>query len=364
MSAGGQALRYCLAIGIPFLATLGLTPIAGRLAHRLGILDQPQGHKVHLHPTPYLGGLAVAGGLILVGAIAGGVSGQLLTILLCGLAIGAMGLVDDWRTVRPEVKLLVEVGAGLALWLVGVRAAVFDIYGLDVAATVLWVVTVTNALNLIDNMDGLSAGLAGIAALIFFAVAASRGDYLVGSFALAVAGSSLGFLRHNFPPARIFLGDAGSLLVGFLLAALALKLDLVGERGAIRAAVPVLILAVPLFDLVLVIASRLRRKRRIYIGGTDHSSHRLVLVGLSPRSVALTLYLAQLASGALALWLLVLSAGMTIFLVSDAAVVAGVGLVLFLRLDPRVDRAPALRDGREEEEPERARANAPLAAEQ
>jgi UDP-GlcNAc:undecaprenyl-phosphate GlcNAc-1-phosphate transferase len=180
-------------------------------------------------------------------------------------------------------------------------------------------------------MDGLAPGVAAIAALAFFVVASDHGDYLVGSFALAVAGASLGFLRHNFPPARIFLGDAGSLMLGFLLAAIGLKLDLVGEDGLIRSAVPLLILGVPIFDMVLVILDRLRGKRPVYRGGIDHSSHRLADLGLSGRAVALSTYGVQAACCGVALWLLTVSDGtaLSILFAVGAIGVTALALLLF-----------------------------------
>jgi UDP-GlcNAc:undecaprenyl-phosphate GlcNAc-1-phosphate transferase len=299
-----RLVLYAVAFFAPLAVTMVLTPLAARLATRLGMLDHPSGHKSHRRPTPYLGGLALAGGLVLVGGFAASASGQLLTILLGGVALGLWGLADDWMTIGPLVKILVEVAGGLALWLAGIRAGLFGIYGLDLALTVFWVVAVTNAINMVDNMDGLSSGIAAIAALAFFVITAGHGNYLVASLALALAGGSLGFLRHNFPPASIFLGDAGALMVGFVLAAVGLKLDLVGESGFVRAAIPVIILGVPLFDMALVIVGRLRAARPVYVGGTDHSSHRLARMGLSARAIALVNYSAQAVCCGVAVWLL------------------------------------------------------------
>lgn len=319
-------LRYVLAFGVSFVGVLVVTPMAGRLAHRMNILDHPKQDRFHRIPTPYLGGLAVAVGLAAVGAVTAGASGQLLTILLCALGVGAIGFVDDWKNVGPLAKLAVEIGAGLALWFSGVNAGLFHVYALDLVLTVLWVVAITNAMNLLDNMDGLSSGVAAFAALAYFGIAAQRGDFLVGSFALALAGASLGFLRYNFPPARIFLGDAGSLMIGFLLAALALKLDLVGEGGPVRAAVPALILGVPIFDTLLVILARARGRRPIYVGGTDHSSHRLAEMGLSTRLVALCTYLAQVACCAVALWLVNTPTRVGLMVVTGVALIGALGI--------------------------------------
>jgi UDP-GlcNAc:undecaprenyl-phosphate GlcNAc-1-phosphate transferase len=319
-------LRYALAFGIPFLAVLVVTPAAGRLAHRMNIIDHPKQDRFHRIPTPYLGGLAIAVGLVAVGAITAGASRQLLTVLLCALGVGAIGFVDDWKSVGPLAKMAVEIVAGLALWFSGVSAGLFHVYVLDMGLTVLWIVAITNAMNLLDNMDGLSSGVAALAALAYFGIAAQRGEFLVGSFALALAGGSLGFLRYNFPPARIFLGDAGSLMMGFLLAALALKLDLVGDGGLVRAAVPALILGVPVFDTLLVILSRALDRRPIHVGGTDHSSHRLAAMGLSTRLVTLCTYLAQVACCAVALWLVNKSSPVSLVVVTGVALIGALGI--------------------------------------
>ncbi|MGH2679034.1 MAG: glycosyltransferase family 4 protein [Actinomycetota bacterium] len=330
------ALRYALALLVPLVVTVVLTPVAGRLAHRLGILDHPSEQKFHRDPTPYLGGVALAAGLVAIGFLTTGASAQIFVILLGGLVLGVWGLMDDWVTVRPSVKLLVQAAAGGALWFADVRAGLFGIDALDLGLTILWVVAVTNAVNLLDNMDGLAAGVSAVAAFTFFGIAAVRGDYLVASFALAVAGASLGFLRHNLPPATIFLGDAGALMLGFLLAALGLKLDLVGENGLVRSAVPILILGVPFFDMVLVIVDRVRGHRPVFRGGTDHSSHRLTILGLSHGAVLAVIVAAEVLCCALALTLLEASFDPTVAIATATGLSAIAVLVLLLRVRPAV----------------------------
>jgi UDP-GlcNAc:undecaprenyl-phosphate GlcNAc-1-phosphate transferase len=327
------ALRYALAFVVPLVVTLLLTPVAGRLARRLGILDHPSEQKFHRDPTPYLGGVAVAAGVVAIGFLTIGAS-QIFVILLGGLVLGVWGLIDDWVTVRPSVKLLVQGSAGVALWSADIRAGLFGVEVLDLALTVLWVVAVINAINLLDNMDGLTAGVSAVAGLTFFGIAATRGEYLVASFALALAGASLGFLRHNLPPATIFLGDAGALMLGFLLAALGLKLDLVGENGFVRSAVPVLILGVPLFDMILVIVDRLRGRRPVFRGATDHSSHRLATLGLSHGAVAAVIVAAELICCALALTLLEVSFGPAVAIAVATSLIAIALLLLLLRVRP------------------------------
>ena len=218
-----NAPLYVVAFMLPLIATWVVVPSVVRLAIRVGMVDHPKKDRFHTDPTPYLGGLAVAVGLALIGAVAASAQRELLIIVACGFALGAVGFVDDWRSIDPRAKVALEAAAGAALWVVGVRAGFFGIAGLDLALTVGWIVVVTNAVNLLDNMDGLCSGVIAISAITFFAIAAQRGDYLVGSFALAVAGGSLGFLRHNYPPAKIFLGDAGSLMLGFFLGSLGIE---------------------------------------------------------------------------------------------------------------------------------------------
>jgi UDP-GlcNAc:undecaprenyl-phosphate/decaprenyl-phosphate GlcNAc-1-phosphate transferase len=328
-------LRYVTAFVAPFAATLLLTPVAGRVARRWALLDHPASHKAHARATPYLGGVAVAAGLVLVGSFAAGASGQLLTILLCAVAISAMGLVDDWRTVRPSVKLIVESAAATALWAAGIRAGLFGVPALDFVLTVAWVIVVTNAVNILDNMDGVASGVVALSATGLFAIAAGQGDYLVASMALAIAGACVGFLPHNYPPARIFLGDAGSLLLGFLLASLALKLDLVGASGLIRSSVAALIVAVPLFDMLLVVISRTLGGRPVYVGGTDHSAHRLSSLGWSGRRVAAALCAAQGILAGAAVWVTRLETVAIIPLISFAAASGFAVLLILLRTETR-----------------------------
>jgi UDP-GlcNAc:undecaprenyl-phosphate GlcNAc-1-phosphate transferase len=326
---------YVLSAAIPLLVTLALMPLAVRMAHRFQVLDHPAENKYHERATPYLGGLALSVGLVAVGGIAAGAEGQLAVVVLGAVALSIMGLMDDQRLVRPWTKVVVEVAAALGLWLVGIRGGFGAFMPLDLLVSVLWVVAVTNSINLLDNMDGIAAGVAAISALAFFGIAALDGNYLVASLSLAIASASLGFLIFNFPPARVFMGDAGSLMLGFLLAALGLKLDLVGEQGFIKAAVPVLVLGVPLLDTFLVVLVRLRERRPVYVGGTDHSTHRLAALGLSPRRVAGVVYAVHALSCGVALWLadaLFVPVAVT---VAGVALVALVLLATLIRIEPR-----------------------------
>ncbi len=312
-----SAIRWPVSFLAPLLAALALTPLAARAAVRLGVMDEPAaaGHKTHGEATPYLGGLGLGAGLLLisvalivVGAIADGTNAELFNVLAGAALMAMIGLLDDLRGLSPDLRLGYEAFAAVALWQVGVGAGVFDSAWIDLPLTVLWVVAVTNAVNYIDNMDGLAAGVTATSALGIFAISAANGDVLVASLALALAGASLGFLRYNFPPARIFLGDAGSLMLGFLLAALILKLDLPVAPASPRILATLLLAAVPLFDLSLVVVARALDRRPFWRGGTDHTSHRLAAAGRSRRDIAVRFIVAQTLCAAAAIPLYRLSA--------------------------------------------------------
>jgi UDP-GlcNAc:undecaprenyl-phosphate GlcNAc-1-phosphate transferase len=343
-----EPIRYAAAFIGPFLATLLLTPVAALVARRFDVMDRPGGHKTHHDAIPYLGGLAVAAGVMGVGVLVGGTNGALLTVLSGALVLGAVGLMDDVRSLSPVVRLALEGTAGMALWLVGIQAGGFPVAWLDLPLTLLWVVAVVNAFNMIDNTDGLAAGVAAASALGIAAIAAVQGDYLEASFAFAVAGASLGFLRWNFPPASIFLGDAGSMLLGFLIAALTLSLDVTVTSTPARLLMLVLLVAVPLFDLSLVVIARLAGRRTVWLGGTDHSSHRLAFKGHGRPRIALTFVLVQAVCSLAALVVYEASPAVVASVAALGATTWLVALVVLLRLPhpaPAGAPAPAARHG-------------------
>jgi UDP-GlcNAc:undecaprenyl-phosphate GlcNAc-1-phosphate transferase len=297
-----DTIRYVLSFGLPFAAALVVTPFVGRFAHRIGLLDAPSpgGHKTHVQVTPYLGGLAIAVALVGVAIVTAGTEAELLAIVGNAVALGILGGLDDAFGLDRAIRLSYQAVTGISLWIVGIQAGVADTTWVDLPLTVLWVVAVVNAYNFIDNMDGVAAGTAAASTLGVAAIAASNGDFLVASFAFAVCGAALGFLRWNLPPAAIFLGDAGSMLLGFLVASLILKLDLPVADPLPRALSVVLLAAVPLFDLTLVTVDRLRGRRSPFRGGTDHLTHRLAARGWSRPRIAAAFGLAQAAASAVA----------------------------------------------------------------
>jgi UDP-GlcNAc:undecaprenyl-phosphate/decaprenyl-phosphate GlcNAc-1-phosphate transferase len=289
----GNGWDYGLVFCGSVLLSLVFTPLALRFALRRSVLDLPGGHKSHDMPIPYLGGaaivlafaLAVLGGALLEPPATGG--DELVAIILIGLGLGCMGLLDDLRGLGPLVRLVIEILAGLGVWYFAESVQIFQADALNAVLTVVWIVGITNAFNLLDNMDGLSAGVAAIGAGFFFVIAAANGQFLVASLSIALAGCALGFLRTNFHPARIYMGDAGSLFLGFMLAAIGIKLRFDGPNE-VTFFVPILVLGVAIFDTTLVTITRLTHRRSPLSGGRDHTSHRLVFVGL-PVPAAVTL---------------------------------------------------------------------------
>src|SRR3954451_14253222 len=290
---GDEGLRYIGAFLITFGAAWALTPVAGRLAHRRGFLDHPGGHSTHTAATPTLGGLAIAVAFVAVGIWAGGADGQLVTVLAGAAMLAVPGAVDDRRSLSPRRRLGLEAAAAVALWVVGIRAGLLGHTWFDLPLTVLWVMAVVNAFNMIDNHDGIAAVVAAMSTLGIAAISADSGYHLVAAFSLSVAGACLGFFVHNKPPATIFLGDAGSMFLGFLVAALALKVDLPQGSWIVRLSVATLLVAVPLFDEALVVLARLREHRPVMLGSTDHSAHRLRALGWSKNRVVVTMGGAQ-----------------------------------------------------------------------
>lgn len=316
---------YGLALAGGFLTTAASLPLWRAWCHRTGLVDDPGHRKIHAEPIPLAGGLAVFTGMVVplaLGALAlhagwldlptSGAFGhgyarrapQLAVVLAGALGMVTLGWLDDRFELAPGRKFAGQLLIALAVAASGVRATVFiPSLAASLALTTLWIVTVTNAFNFLDNMNGLCAGVGVIGAFGFGIKAAVAGQYLVASLALLVAAALAGFLPYNFPRASAFLGDAGSHLVGFLLAVLAILPDYYSPTThPVRTAVldPLLILAVPLGDLMWVVLWRWRHDRPVYVGDTNHLSHQLVRRGLSKPTAVLLIWLAAALAGAIA----------------------------------------------------------------
>jgi UDP-GlcNAc:undecaprenyl-phosphate GlcNAc-1-phosphate transferase len=344
-----MGLAVLAAFLLAFALAAALSPLARALAVRLGFLDRPDlARKAGRAAVPYGGGAAML--LAMAGAVAGlwilwraaATSGGTLDVIegllpdfgelsrpelrrlgfigLGSLAVFAAGLYDDARRMRPLFKFGVHVLAALLLVAGGVRLTAFvPSTAFSAAITVLWVAGITNAFNLLDNMDGLSAGTAAISAFVFAMVAAATGQPVLGALLAALAGAAAGFLTQNFHPARMYMGDAGSCWLGFTLSALSVeatfyRYTLPPDSSPVMLAlgVPLLIMAVPIFDTASVLWIRLREGRPPWVGDRSHLSHRLVEMGLSVREAVL------------AIWLLTLACGLGALLLKDLPLVGGV----------------------------------------
>ncbi len=290
---------------IALAGVVALTPLVIRLAHRQGWLAHPKADRWHEEATALMGGIGIYAAATLGVAVAGGPAWPLwagATLLFL------TGLIDDLRSVSPAAKVIAQVLATVLLLYAGYAFAAEAPFWLSIPLTFLWVIGITNAFNLLDCMDGLAAGTAAIAAgvLAAFSFFTAGGTPVVAAL-LAVAGAAGGFLVYNFKPARIFMGDCGSLFLGYAVAALAVVVQGQsggGAEGGVGLApylVSLAVLAVPIFDTSLVTVLRLRHGRAITQGGKDHSAHRLVVLGLSEKRAVLTLYALSLVFGLLAL---------------------------------------------------------------
>jgi UDP-GlcNAc:undecaprenyl-phosphate GlcNAc-1-phosphate transferase len=350
-----------------FLLAFALSALLGALARalsrRLGFLDRPDLVRKEGRPAvPYGGGpamlVAMCVGMILLFwlcfASQGGAPDwleisfpdleppaapalrRMAFIAAGGLLVFSAGMVDDLRGLRPAVKLLVQVLAALLLVAGGVRLTAFmDSAAVGAILTVAWVVGLTNSFNLLDNMDGLSAGIAAIAAFIFGMVQAAVGEPFLAVALALLSGVSAGFLVHNFRPARMYMGDSGSYLLGFTLSALTVEATFYrysdqhpAPAAMLAVGVPLLIMAVPMFDTATVLWIRLREGRPLWVGDRSHLSHRLVDIGLSVRQAVLAIYLLTLACGIGALLIKDLSTvGGWLVLAQAAAILAVVAIL-------------------------------------
>lgn len=325
-------LIHAYAFGLSLVLAAGLTALVRRAALRWQVLDHPGERKMQSRPMPLLGGVAIFGTFYLVVAVhlvlLGGASrlglswlntnvlevlGPGLGLKLLGLCVGGLivfvlGLVDDLVALRPEIKLAGQILAALVLVFSGIRLDLFipDVLAsngwapwLAGAATVLWVVMLMNSMNFLDNMDGLCAGVAVIAAASFFLCFLPQGEHFLCGLLAVFAGSVAGFLFHNFNPARIYMGDAGALFCGYLLATAAVLGTFYTGQTPSRIAVsaPLLALSVPIFDTLSVVYIRWRNGESIMKGDKRHFSHRLVELGMTPRQAVKFIYLVAGVAG-------------------------------------------------------------------
>jgi UDP-GlcNAc:undecaprenyl-phosphate GlcNAc-1-phosphate transferase len=343
-------LATLLTVAVAMVASLVLTVPVRRLALQVGMVDLPTARKIHVAPMPLLGGLAIYCGVLLATLVSLRGHWQAETVGILGGAtlLGLVGLLDDRGLLHHQVKLFLAMPAAAVILLVsGIRANVFTPflpkYGpvLDVALTLVWVVGVTAAFSILDHMDGLCAGVAAIGAAYFTLFASLAGQTIVRVLAAATLGAAVGFLRWNFKPAKIFMGDSGAMFLGFLMATLGLKLRPDWMPHSTEWIVPVFILLVPIFDTFLVSLSRARRGLLPFASpGKDHTAHRLSNLGCGQRGAVVVLYGLGVLGGALALGVAYWRATPSYILFVVVAVTAVVGAMALESAPYEAQRKP------------------------
>lgn len=331
---------------VAFVLSVAFTLVVKRLALQAGIVATPKADRWHRGAIPLLGGAAIFFAVVLTAlALPGPTTG--LWVLLAGAgALFFVGLADDLRPVKPQTKLIAQILVAAGLAAAGLQLRLTDNAVLDVLLTMFWFVAITNAFNLLDNMDGLAAGIAAITAGFRLGFLLLDGNYEGAAIAAAVTGAALGFLCFNFNPASIFMGDAGSLFLGMMVAGLSLVGGWPYSKGTLSVLLfPVLILLVPIFDTAFVTIARTVAGRSISIGGRDHTSHRLVALGLSEREAVLLLYLVALVSGAVAFFAYRYGLSYTVVLIVFLGIALGLLGVFLGRLKVYAENEATLDEG-------------------
>jgi UDP-GlcNAc:undecaprenyl-phosphate GlcNAc-1-phosphate transferase len=286
------------------------------VALKFAITDKPnQKHKTHKEPVPYLGGLAIVFGVV---SVTYGTSfltsftkqNFLLasTILVPAMIMAAIGLVDDLKQLQPWPRFILQNIIALIATSILISnetlGSALGIKTIDFAITLFWLVGISNSINFFDNIDGGASGTSAITSLAIFFIALQNGQVLVAAMSLVLAGSTLGFLSWNKPPARIYMGDAGSLFLGILIASLTIRVDTNGELGIFSLLIPFFLLAVPILDTSTAVIKRIARGVSPFQGGKDHLSHRLLRLGLEKRKAVLALWTTSALFALLAIMIL------------------------------------------------------------
>ena len=304
---------YLLLGALSLITVSLLTPIMRYVAKRYGVVDAPsESHKTHKNPVPYLGGVAIALGVVIVTYIASLASDfsretflLASSVLIPAIIMGIVGLIDDLKKLSPWPRFIIQSLFGIAISALLVATntlgSPFGNNWIDIPITTLFIVGITNSINFFDNIDGGASGALAIAAVFLFILSFQGGQFLIAALSIVLAGATLGFLLWNKPPARIYMGDAGALFLGILIASLAIRFDPNPIDRIASFSIPLLLLAIPILDTSVAVASRIRRKISPFQGGRDHLSHRLMRLGFNKRQSVLLLWVGSILFASVAL---------------------------------------------------------------
>jgi UDP-GlcNAc:undecaprenyl-phosphate/decaprenyl-phosphate GlcNAc-1-phosphate transferase len=320
------------------LLAILISPLAMRLANKLGLQDRPDSepHKKHTQSVPLAGGLVIGFVLLVLGGFSRLVlNTEVGAILIAGGVVLIFGGIDDRWSLSPLWKLLSQILASVVVISLGIRVHLFHQELLNIAVTMLWMVGITNAVNFVDSMDGLAAGLAGVAAGFFMLVAFDSGQLDLSAFSAILVGVCAGVYYFTALPARYFLGDSGAQFLGFILAGLAIAYNPVGFLPTQSWFIPIMLIGVPIFDTALVIISRIRRRQPIYRSGRDHTYHRLVRLGMHPNRAVVTMHFAAILLGCLAFIALAMQPLVANILFAACLILAVTALVFMEKWAPK-----------------------------
>ena len=334
---------YLLLGALSSLTVFLLTPLMRSIATHFGVVDIPlESHKTHKIAVPYLGGVAIAIGVVTVTYVASLTSNfskstflLASSVLIPAIIMGIVGLVDDLRKLSPWSRFIVQSTFGIAISVILVATdtlgSPFGNSWIDIPITSLWIVGITNSINFFDNIDGGASGAIAIASTFLFILSWQGGQQLIAALSIVLAGATIGFVLWNKPPARIYMGDAGALFLGILISSLAIRFDPNPIDQISSFAIPALLLAMPILDTSVAVLSRLRRRTSPFQGGKDHLSHRLMRMGFSKRKVVFMLWGGSLFFSLIALVISNAQYSLERLCVYAAAIVWLMLLTLFLR---------------------------------
>jgi UDP-GlcNAc:undecaprenyl-phosphate GlcNAc-1-phosphate transferase len=320
-----------------------------KIAIKINAVDRPNlDRKTQKEPVPYLGGVAIAIGItvasfgaLLYSDFSTETFGKALSVLLPAILISTMGLYDDLKGLEPWPRLVAQTIAGIvvAIYLIqnDTLGQAFSNQAINYALTIIWIVGICNSINFFDNLDGGASGTVAVISIFLFAIAFNQGQSLVSALAVVTAGATLGFLIWNKTPAKIYMGDAGALFLGIIIAVLTIRLDPEVGPQSRALAIPLLLMAVPILDTTTVVISRLSRGISPFTGGRDHLSHRLMRKGLGRKTTAYVLWAVAAAFGTVAFFACCVETSLAIPAIYAAGAIWLLSLVTFLRI-PATDK--------------------------
>lgn len=341
--------QYFLLFFATFALVGTLTPVMRKIAIKINAVDRPNlDRKTQKEPVPYLGGVAIAIGItvasfaaLLYSDFSTETFGKALSVLLPAILISAMGLYDDLKGLEPWPRLVAQTIAGIAVAIYLIQndtlGQAFSNQALNYVVTIIWIVGICNSINFFDNLDGGASGTVAVISIFLFAIAFDHGQSLVSALAVVTAGATLGFLIWNKTPAKIYMGDAGALFLGIIIAVLTIRLDPEVGPQSRALAIPLLLMAVPILDTTTVVISRLSRGISPFTGGRDHLSHRLMRKGLGRKTTAHVLWAMAAAFGSVAFFACCVETSLAIPAIYAAGAIWLLSLVTFLRI-PATDK--------------------------